>query len=68
MLIKSERMEVIFEGQEREIHYISVLTHKARVVTLRKIPHPDGINRFLKEDILNEFYFIEPNGWRRIND
>ena len=60
MLIKSEKEDVKFEGHAREIHLILVLKHKAQVVALRNNPHLDGVNRFLKEALLNEFYFIEP--------
>ena len=31
--------------------------------------HEDGdLNRFVKSELLNEFYFIEPKGWRRIHE
>ena len=30
-------------------------------------PHLSGINDFLKVELLEEFYYIEPDGWRRIH-
>ena len=63
---KSKKKDVKFEGQTGEIHSILVLKNKTRVFALRNNPHLDGINRFLKEALLDEFYFVEPNGWSRI--
>ena len=61
-LIKIKKKDIKFEGQIREFHFISVLKNKTRVIVLRNNLYLDGIKRFLKEVILDEFYFIEPTG------
>ena len=52
----------------RKIIIPSVLKEKMRIVTKCNNPHLEGINRFLKVELLDEFYFIEPVGWSRINE
>ena len=46
----------------------AVLKNKVRVIAKRNNPHLEGINRFLRVELLDEFYFIEPKGWRHIHE
>ena len=38
------------------------------IVDVKNDPHLDGINPFLKDALLDEFYFIKPRVWCEIPD
>ena len=69
-LIKSDNNKILHRHpMDKELVNIpAVLKHKVRIIAKCNNPHLEGINRFLKIELLEEFYFIKPHGWRRIHE
>ena len=69
-LIKSENRNVLHRHLLDHVHIdiLTVLINKMRIVTKSKDPHLDGIDCYLELELLDEFYFIKPKGWRRVNE
>ena len=69
-LIKSENKKILnrHEIEDDAIDLPAVLKHKVRIIAKCNNPHLDGVNTYLKLELLDEFYFIKPHGWRRIHE
>ena len=68
-LIKSANKPRLYRRPiDEEDPKIRDVQKKLRVIAKHNNPHLEGINRFLQLELLDEFYFIKPKGWCRINE
>ena len=67
-LIKSANKNILHRHPIQNYADIRPVTYnKVRIIAKCNNPHLSGINDFLKVELLEEFYYIEPDGWRRIH-
>ena len=67
--IKSENKNILHTHPIKNyaVNVPPVSKDKVHIVAKSNNPHLLGINEWLKMELLDEFYFIEPDGWMRIH-
>jgi len=67
--IKSENKNILHRHPIKNYAVIvpPVSKDKVHIVAKSNNPHLLGINEWLKMELLDEFYFIENEGWRRVH-
>ena len=61
LMFCSERVEK--EEDNRVIYHTATMRKNMYIVSVNNDPHLDGINRFLKDALLDDLYFVKPRGW-----
>ena len=52
------------EEDNGAVHHIATMKKNVRIVTMHNDPHLNGIKQFLKDALLDEFFFIKPRECR----
>ena len=68
--IKSAKKTILHRHliDEANPEILAVLKNKVHIFEKYNNPHLDGVDHFLIVELLNEFYFIEPDIWRQIHE